>query len=68
MLTLEIHVLQCNLEEHHFKCVIKLDVPLVENLNYLLQFLQDASVLVRGLKNLDSGVGKDSAMFSRYSF
>jgi len=48
--------------------VIKLDFALVENVRFLLQLLQHASVLVRGLKILDSGVGRDSAMFSRYSF
>ena len=50
------------------KCVIKLKVDLVENLNFFLQLLQHASVLVRGLKYLYSGVGRDSAVFSRYSF
>jgi len=48
--------------------VIKLDVALVENLSFSLPLLQHASVLVRGLKILDSGVGSDSAVFSRYSF
>jgi len=48
--------------------VIKLDVDLVENLNFFVQLLQGASVLVRGVKILDSGVGRDSAVFSKYSF
>ena len=48
--------------------MIKLKAILVENLNFFLQLLHRASVLVSGLKNLDSGVGRDSAVFSRYSF
>jgi len=50
------------------KYVIKLKFLLVENLNFFLQLLHRASLLVRGLKNLDSGVGRDSAVFSSYSF
>ena len=50
--------------------MIKLDTALVENLSFFLQLLQkqNASVLFRGLKILDSGVGRDPAVFSRYSF
>jgi len=33
--------------------------------NFFVQLLQHASVLVRGLKILDSGAGRDSAVFSR---
>jgi len=43
--------------------VIELDVALVENLNFFLQLLQHVSALVKGLKNLDSGVERDSAVF-----
>ena len=48
--------------------MIESDVALVENLSFFLQLLQHASVLVRGLKILDCGIGRDSAVFSRYSF
>ena len=43
--------------------MIKLNVILVENLNFFLQLLHRASVLVGGLQILDSGVGRDSAVF-----
>ena len=46
--------------------MIKLNV--IQNLNFFLQLLHRASVLVGGLKILDSGVGRDSAVFLRYSF
>jgi len=40
-----------NLGEHLFKCMIKLGVALVENLNFFLQLLHHVSVLVRDLTN-----------------
>ena len=52
------------LGEHLFKCVIKFDEALVENLNFLLHLLQHASVLVKDLKNSDNGAGSDSTQVS----
>jgi len=37
--------------------VIRLDVALVENFNFLLLLRQQVSVLFKGLNNLDNSVG-----------
>jgi len=50
--------------EHLFKCVIKFDKALVENLSLFLQFLQHASVLLKDLKNSDNGAGSGSTQVS----
>jgi len=47
-------------------CDKKLDVALVETLNFL-QLSQHVSVLIRGFENLDSGVEMKSAVLSRCS-
>jgi len=48
---------RCRLGEHLLKCVIRLDVALVENFNFLLLLRQQVSVLFKGLNNLDNSVG-----------
>ena len=56
---------RCNLGEHVFKCVMKLDVALVEKLNLFLRLFQHVSVLVSIFFYLDCGVGRDSAVFTK---
>ena len=50
--------------EHLFKCVIKFDEALVENLSFFLQLLQHASVLLKDLNNSDNGAGSGSTQVS----
>jgi len=50
---------------HEEKCMVKINVMLVEILNFFLQLLHRASVLVRGLKIWTVVL---EVVFVRYSF